>query len=136
MARISMILCDLCKQEIKYEDGTDYGIILFKLKENKEKKEEGEICLKCYRSLLNRVKSPCGLPKKTETKTEPKIKDSKDTNVESTRKEINQIAEGEYRVPSRAHLIKHKESECSHDKKTFIGDGKFMCKECKEVLSV
>lgn len=65
-----MIVCDLCKEEIK-EGDTEYSIVLSSCKDDDAgsrgiqrpgNEESGEICRNCHRSLVNRLnKSPADL---------------------------------------------------------------------------
>jgi len=47
------------------------------------------------------------------------------------------LADGEFKVPSKAHTVpRPPEKKCQHDKKSFGDDGKFICLLCNEVLGV
>ncbi len=167
MARISMIVCDLCKEEIK-EDDTAYAIVLSSYvngNKNSESQENGEICRNCHRSLVIRLnKSPTDLlrasqmaltfPNKPINPQKPaQFLDcfgielgatgqnfGKSAAVGLSESQINsetaqQLAEGEFKVKSRAHLIERlPPPKCNHDKKSFGDDGKFICLLCDEIL--
>lgn len=172
MARISMIVCDLCKEEIK-EDETAYAIVLsLCVDDNKSrgikrpgKEESGEICVNCHRSLVSRLnKSPADLlrapkmpltfppaainPQKpaqfldciTTNVGAAGLQVGKSATVEFSDGPINsvdakQIGDGEFKVASRAHTIPRQlPPKCTHDKKSFGDDGKFICLVCQEVL--
>ena len=53
MARINLIVCDLCREQIDNEDGGKFKIGL----EGPEFSMLGEICSTCYEALLARLKS-------------------------------------------------------------------------------
>lgn len=152
MARISMTICDLCKEEIK-EDDTEYSIVLSSCKDSKATARgtkvpadlnSGEICCNCHRSLLARLKkSPADLlrPINSQRSSGP----FSETHLFSGRtapsaprdsvEDLFQLADGEFRVPSQAHTVpRAAEPECHHDKKSFGDDGKFICLSCNEVL--
>jgi len=55
MARISLIICDLCKNEMtKEESGEEYSVTLSSLNGGNK---NGEACEKCFTALLNRLLS-------------------------------------------------------------------------------
>lgn len=56
MARISLVICDLCKEKIAPKHDGLYEISLIKNGKDAQL-EAGEICSKCYRALLNRLMS-------------------------------------------------------------------------------
>ena len=178
MARISMIVCDLCKEEIK-EDDTSYDIVLSSYKKKPLKsgslvrveesqpksQEEGEICSNCHRSLVARLnklpddilrtqKIALTFPNKPINPHEPAQfdwplapltgaigqKSGENVSDELSEGQINsqkakQLSEGEFKVKSRAHMIKRpKYPKCTHDKKSFGDNGKFICLLCQEIL--
>lgn len=127
--------------------------------------KSGEICANCHRSLLNRLnKSPADLlrvPQMALTFPSSPINPQKPaqfldctgielgTTGQNLGKsaavglfggQINEagvklLADGEFKVESRAHMIKRPPSpECNHDKKSFGDDGRFICLLCDEVL--
>lgn len=58
MARINLIICDLCKEQIKEKDSGIYEITLTANKGVDA--DNGEVCPDCYNALLQRLKSPNG----------------------------------------------------------------------------
>lgn len=66
MARISLVICDLCKNQIEQDDVGKYEVSLV-LNGSLPQLETGEACRKCYTALFNRLKSPKKIELKPKT---------------------------------------------------------------------
>ncbi len=148
MAKISMIICDLCNKEIK--DSTVYEITLSSFEKERIDKA-GEICLICYRSLLGRLNKAAHLPMVWSRESKPQTADNPEQSLDcigvtdgspttlgkstfiSTPTAIKS-EDGEFKVPSLAHTIKHEVvRKCTHDRTRMSEDGNsFNCLDCGE----
>lgn len=101
MARISLIICDLCKNQMNTEESQEeYSVTLSSLNETET---SGEICFKCYKSLLNRLKSPEKLEvKKAVAAKPPLVKPLADYQEAPEPGEATPIAAEDYERPAES----------------------------------
>jgi len=147
MARISLVICDLCKEKI--EDEAIFGIVLTS---RDEMGTNGEICKNCFRSLLSRLKSSPETVLQTRLRTQGGPNNSPQSlrcigvqdggsgvvlgvsDAVSHPEGSKELSDGEFKVPSQAHTIPREKSSCNHDRKSFADNGEVICLECSELL--
>ena len=115
MAKLNIIICDLCQSISKVE--LPFTITLQSGKGKDKEVTKAEICITCYNELYKRVEldfdfnnSLTPQPRKTE-------------RVE--------ITDGETIVPSNLNIVATQEQKCYHDK-TSYDPPNLTCKDCGE----
>jgi len=106
MARVNLVLCDLCGKKINDEEVDSYRVNLICEKEQiggghlgPDALETGEICLKCYAALLHRLKSDKKSPI-LETPVESPTQTASGATREPRARAATQDTESEYEAPS------------------------------------
>jgi len=151
MARISLVVCDLCKENI--EGAAVYGIALIRYNDTGEeyKENKGEICPNCYRSLVSRlnkeVEPASWLPPRAQQAPSNSRQSLRCVGVQDDGSGVvgvsdaverppgsKKLCEGEFKVPSQAHIVPREKPNCKHDRKSFADNGELICLECSELL--
>jgi len=162
MARISLVVCDLCKENI--EGAAVYGITLVRYNDTGDeyKEDKGEICPNCYRSLVDRLNKEV----KPESWVHPRSQQAPSNPRQSLQcvgvvdgdQELalgrsdaggvldgsKKIINGETVIPSQgicqtgqvrwSSKTKKKKPDCKHNRKSLGPDEELICLECEQVL--
>lgn len=154
MARLSLIICDVCKKQMSDEDAAEeYSVALFRVGTDgstPESLHDGEICIECFETLRNWLLAPTtaalekpnkslsdGLHDMVQT-TASVADDAEPAEIKAleppkTKGERGKIKEGELNlVKSRFdaqkanQVVKETKGACSHSFKS-MQDGKIIC---------
>lgn len=125
MARLSIIVCDLCRTVSNEE--LPYSLTLQKGRGKGKEVVKAEICSTCFSSFVEKIESDFDINQLPQNKT-PKVLEKK------------VIAEGETVVPSNIDNITEIPSEyadkCPHNKTSFEPPNRAKCRECGEEWKV
>ena len=138
MARLTLYFCDLCNEPSSTE--LEYKVALTKIDEKatrkgKSKYRDGEICIKCYESLVGNLEREATLPQagSPPTRSEKKSSPAHSMPIDN---------DGVTRTPSsmtderRAELNRKQSEECQHSTGFTMDDGSPRCKDCKELVKI
>jgi len=117
MARLNIIICDLCKQMSKVT--LSFALTLQSGKGKDKEVTKSEICQKCYDNLKGRIKSDF---------------DFNNSFSPQPRVEIIDIANGEVIVPSKLNTViaPPPQPSCLHEIKSFEPPNNVRCRDCGE----
>ena len=151
MAKISMTICDLCKEEIKTTQTGIYAIELISIDNSRSKESDskinGEICRICHDALLGKLKkaaAPWVAPRTpNNSKQSDELLEIKDVahSPSDTKSFILSASIDDdgfaVKIPSKAHTVPVRIYDtCKHDRKRMDDDGNFMCLDCMEKINV
>lgn len=130
MARLSIIVCDLCNvpshtiRKGTSKEELPYNLSLQQGKGKDKEVHKAEICKKCFDGIITKLSDDFNV------NTLPQINMKQVVNIPP-----KVIAEGETIVPSSAENItdlpSKNENTCSHEKASFEPPGKMKCRDCE-----
>ena len=129
MARLNIIICDICKGMSNVT--LLFGVTLQSGKGKNKELTKAEICQKCYDDLTSRIKSDFDFDNSFSSR--PRLEKNRTALLPSPLKV--EIAEGESIVPSNVNNITPPpQPMCLHDRKSFVEDKEdyLRCRDCGE----
>jgi hypothetical protein len=131
MARLNIIICDLCKGMSKVT--LPYGMTLQSGKGKDREVTKAEICQKCYEDLSQRIQSDFDFNNSFSSRPRKDIKPA----AELSPIDIIEIAKGENMVPSNIdNIAPPPQPKCLHGATSIIDDDgvttQLKCRDCGE----
>jgi hypothetical protein len=142
MARLTLYFCDLCNEpsnsELQYKialslrgEQNTRGTTREKTHKTKSKYRDGEICIKCYESLVGNLEREATLPQAGAPPTRSEKKSSPARSMPTDDDGIN-VVPSAMTDERRRQINNEQGAECRHSTGFTMEDGMPHCKDCKE----